>query len=28
VPAAVPGARVGDLGEEREQAPGWCVGHR
>jgi hypothetical protein len=28
VPAAVPGARVGDLGEERQQAAGWCVGHR
>jgi hypothetical protein len=28
VPAAVPGSRVGDLGEEREQAAGWCVSHR
>jgi hypothetical protein len=28
VPPAVPGARVGDLGEEREQTAGWCVGHR
>ena len=28
VPAAVPRARVGDLGEEREQAAGWGVGHR
>ena len=28
VPAAVPGAGVGDVGEEGEQAAGWCVGHR
>jgi len=28
VPAAVPGARVGDLGEEGEQAARWCIGHR
>jgi hypothetical protein len=27
VPAAVSGARVGDRGEEREQAAGRCVGH-